>query len=267
MSENETVKVGTLPAEDSLIKVVVFSASKPPSLLGAKACGAKNDVVKGVPVAKSDAEAVLDESILKKDLAAATAPAAEVESDLAKAMFAAHKPSASADFWSKFARPTDPTTDPNGVTTNAPALKPVTKDAPAFEPVTAGGAPLPSIKEFPEKPAPGDVDWTVSAKEFPEKPAPGISEWRTPSKSRRNNERNGTSAPIDCSNGYGALLGAGGNEGSGSGSGNARSKVTRGSTPSTANAGATVIVETTTINAPKVCPLRLFGILALICLG
>ena len=59
------------------------------------------------------------------------------------------KPSASADFWSKFARPTDPTTDPNGVTTNAPALKPVTEDAPALEPVTAGGAPLPSIKELP----------------------------------------------------------------------------------------------------------------------
>ena len=31
--------------------------------------------------------------------------------------------------------------------------------------------------------------------------------------------------------------------------------------------GATVIVETTTITTPKICPLRLFGILALICLG
>ena len=103
-------------------------------------------------MAKSDAEAVLDE---KKDLAAATAPAAELESDLAKAMFAAHKPSANADFWSKFARPTDPTTAPNGVTTNAPALNPVTEDAPALERVAAGGAPLPSIKEFPEEtPAP-----------------------------------------------------------------------------------------------------------------
>ena len=38
---------------------------------------------------------------------------------------------------------------------NDPALKPVTEDVPAFLPVTAGGAPLPSIKEFPEeKPAP-----------------------------------------------------------------------------------------------------------------
>jgi len=64
------------------------------------------------------------------------------------------RPSANAVFWSKLARPTDPTTAPNGVTKEAPALKPVTKDAPAFEPVTAGGAPLPSIKEFPEKPAP-----------------------------------------------------------------------------------------------------------------
>ena len=61
------------------------------------------------------------------------------------------KPSASADFWSKFARPTDPTTDPNGVTTNAPALKPVTEDAPALEPVAAGGAPLPSSEEVPEE--------------------------------------------------------------------------------------------------------------------
>ena len=37
------------------------------------------------------------------------------------------------------------------------------------------------------------------------------------SKSRRNNERKEASAPIDCSNGYGALLGAGGNEGTGTG--------------------------------------------------
>ncbi|EOD27539.1 hypothetical protein EMIHUDRAFT_468827 [Emiliania huxleyi CCMP1516] len=248
------------------------------------ACGAKNDVVKGVPVAKSVAEASLDESILKKDLAAATAPAAEVDSDLAKAMLAVDQPSANAVFWSKLARPTDPPAAAIGVTKNAPpALKPVTKDVPALEP--------------------GDADWTVSAKEFPEeKSVPGISEWTAPSKSRRNNERKGASAPVDCSNGYGALLGAGGNEGSGTGTGK-RSKVTRGSTPSTANAvpaacicglsparrsrgdfsrpplqGATVIIETTTITTlegyatgwfswPKICPLRLFGILALICLG
>ena len=43
--------------------------------------------------------------------------------------------------------------------------------------------------------------------------AQGISEWTTPSKSRRNNERKEASAPIDCGNGYGALLGSGGNEG------------------------------------------------------
>ena len=63
----------------------------------------KNDVVKDVPEAKSGAEASLDESILKKGPAAEMAPAAEVESDLAKAMFAAHKPSANAVSWSKFA--------------------------------------------------------------------------------------------------------------------------------------------------------------------
>ena len=136
--------------------MLVADLQSPPNTLPIprpQAYGAKNDV-KG---AKSDAEAVLDESVLKKDLAAATAPAAEVESDLAKAMFAAQKPSASAVFWSlsKFARPTNPTTDPNGVTTNAPALKPVTEDAPALEPVAAGGAPLPSSEEVPEEtPAP-----------------------------------------------------------------------------------------------------------------
>ena len=121
----------------------------------------KNDVVKGVPVAKSGAEASLGESILKKDLAAATAPAAEVDSDLAKAMLAVDPPSANASFWSKLARPTDPLTAPNGVTKEAPALKPVTKDAPAFKPVTAGSsAPLPSIMEFPaEMTAPAASAW------------------------------------------------------------------------------------------------------------
>ena len=60
-------------------------------------------------MAESGAEAPLDESILKKDLAAEGATAAEtVDSDRAKAMFAAHKPSAYAVFWSKFERPTDP---------------------------------------------------------------------------------------------------------------------------------------------------------------
>jgi len=112
-------------------------------------------------VAESGAEAPLDESILKKDLAAEEATAGEtVDSDRAKAMFAAHKPSASAVLWSKLARPTDPPTAAIGVTKTAPpALKPVTKDVPALEPVTAGGAPLPSIKEFAEKPAPAASAW------------------------------------------------------------------------------------------------------------
>ena len=102
-------------------------------------------------MAESGAEAPLDESILKKDLAAEEATAAEtVDSDRAKAMFAAHKPSADAVFWSKFERPTDPPPARTGVTKNGPALEPVTEDSPALE-VTAGGAPLPSIKEFPEE--------------------------------------------------------------------------------------------------------------------
>jgi len=107
--------------------------------------------VKGVPEAKSGAEASLDESTLKKDPAAEKDPAADkVDSDKAKAMSSAHAPSPNAVFWSKL----DPPTSPNG-TKEAPALKPVTEDAPAFKPVTAGGAPLPSIKEFPaEEPAP-----------------------------------------------------------------------------------------------------------------
>ena len=51
---------------------------------GPQACGAKNALVKDVP-AKSGAEAS-DESIIKKDLAAAEAPAAgTVDSDKAKA--------------------------------------------------------------------------------------------------------------------------------------------------------------------------------------
>ena len=67
--------------------------------------------------------------------------------------------------------------------------------------------------------------------------AQDISEWTTPSKSRRNNERKEASAPIDCSNGYGALIGAGGDEGivGGADTGKAPSKATRGSTPSATN--------------------------------
>ena len=98
------------------------------------------------------------EGVLKKDPAAEKAPdAGAVDSDKAKAKFAAHAPSPPAVFWSKFPRPTGPPTAPTGVT---PALKnpakaavgmPVTEDSPALEPVTAGGAPLPSIKEFSEE--------------------------------------------------------------------------------------------------------------------
>jgi len=112
---------------------------------------------KGVPEAKSGAEASLDESIhLKKDPAAEKDPDADaLDSDKAKAMSSAHAPSPTAVFWSKLERPTDPPTAPNGVNEEAPALKPVTEDAPAFKSATAGGAPLPSAKEFPvEEPAP-----------------------------------------------------------------------------------------------------------------
>ncbi|EOD04222.1 hypothetical protein EMIHUDRAFT_221326, partial [Emiliania huxleyi CCMP1516] len=251
MAENKTAgKVGIMPAD-------VFSA--PP--LGAKAACDKNDVVKGVPEAKSGAEASLDESTLKKDPAAEKDPAADkVDSDKAKAMSSAHAPSPNAVFWSKL----DPPTSPNG-TKEAPALKPVTEDAPAFKPVTAGGAPLPSIKEFPaEEPAPS-----------------GIADWTTPSNPRRKNGRKGASAPIvrtksitpvGGKNRFGALLGTDGNEGILGGTG----KVTGGSTPPTADSGATVDVETTTPegSAAGRFPwsksynlLRLFGILALICLG
>ena len=112
-------------------------------------------------MAESGAEAPLDESILKKDLAAEEATAAEtVDSDRAKAMFAAHKPSADAVFWSKFERPTDPPLARTGVTKTGPALEPVTKVATAVKPAAAGGSPLPSIKEFlEEEPAPAASAW------------------------------------------------------------------------------------------------------------
>mgnify|MGYP003336853930 CR=1 FL=1 len=119
MSENQmTVKVGIVSAKDGLIKVVI-SESKSPPLLGAKAVrvrlsqiyhllptrshsparrqasGAKNAPVEDVTVAESGVEAPLDESILKQDLAAEEAET--VDSDRAKVMFAAHKPSANAE--------------------------------------------------------------------------------------------------------------------------------------------------------------------------
>ena len=109
-------------------------------------------------MAESGAEAPLDESILKQDLAAEEAET--VDSDRAKAMFAAHKPSADAVFWSKFERPTDPPPARTGVTKNGPALEPVTKVATAVKPAAAGGETLPSTKEFPEdEPAPAASAW------------------------------------------------------------------------------------------------------------
>ncbi|EOD10853.1 hypothetical protein EMIHUDRAFT_215094, partial [Emiliania huxleyi CCMP1516] len=166
---------------------------------------------------------------------------------------------------SKNTTPMDPPTAPNGVT----------KSAPALTPAATGGAPLPSSEEFP-----GDADWTVSAKEFPG----GISDRTTPSNPRRKKGRKGASAPIvrtknttpvGGSNRFGALLGTDGNEGILGGTG----KVPRGSTPPTRDSGATVDVETTTVTTPEGSAagrfswpksynlLRLFGILALICLG
>ena len=189
------------------VKAVLSFASESPSLLGAEvplsvcssylcdlpastlpyvprpqACGAKNALAKDVP-AKSGAEGS-DECILKKDLAAAEAPDDQaddtVDSDLAKAVFAAHEPSPDAVFWSKLARPSDPPTAPTGaiegeikkdisaaksgaeasfdetcVIKNDPALKPVTKVATALKPAAPGGAPLSTTNEFPEEtPAP-----------------------------------------------------------------------------------------------------------------
>ena len=125
-----------------------------------QACGAKgvpiSDTVSRTPPSLSDyTSGAKDASVDSAAAAAEPEPAADtVDSDTAKAIFAAHEPSANADFWSKLARPTDPPTAPDGVTKNDPVLKPVTKVATALKPAAAGGAPLPSIKEFPEeKPA------------------------------------------------------------------------------------------------------------------
>ena len=115
------------------------------------------------------------EDVLKKDPAAEKAPdAGPVDSDKAKAMFAAHESSSNAVFWSKFTRPTGPPTAPTGAVKGAlkkdipaaesgaeasvdetgaikndPALKPVTKVATAPKP-EPGGA-LSTINEFPEE--------------------------------------------------------------------------------------------------------------------
>ena len=113
------------------------------------------------------------EDVLKKDPAAEKAPdAGAVDSDKAKAMFAAHEQGPPAVFWSKFTRPTGPPTAPTGAVKGAlkkdipaaesgaeasvdetgaikndPALKPATKVATALKPAEAGGETLPSIKE------------------------------------------------------------------------------------------------------------------------
>ena len=119
------------------------------------------------------------EDVLKKDPAAEKAPdAGPVDSDKAKAMFAAHAPRSAAVFWSKFPRPTGQPTAPTGAVEGAlkkdipaaesgaeasvdetgaiknPALKPATEVATALKPAEAGGAPLPSIKDPEEEPAP-----------------------------------------------------------------------------------------------------------------
>ena len=130
------------------------------------------------------------EGVLKKDPAAEKAPdAGAVDSDKAKAMFAAHVPRSTAVFWSKYPRPTAPTgavkgalkkdipaaesgaeacVDETGVIKNDPALKPATKVATALKPAEAGGAPLPSIKEFPkEEPAPAASAWHCARRRLP----------------------------------------------------------------------------------------------------
>ena len=112
---------------------------------------------------KSCAEASLDENIPKmKDLAAATAPAAvTVASDLS----AFYKPSASAVFCSKFVHD-HPADGPHAgaimgalkndiLAATSGAEAGVTKIGTTLKLTATGGAPLPSIKEFPvETPAP-----------------------------------------------------------------------------------------------------------------
>ena len=133
------------------------------------------------------------EDVLKKDPAAEKAPdAGAVDSDKAKAMFAAHAPRPTAVFWSKFPRPTGSPTAPTGAVEGAlkkdipaaesgaeasvdetgaiknPALKPVTKVATALKPAATGGETLPSIKKFPEEePAPAASAWHSARRHLP----------------------------------------------------------------------------------------------------
>ena len=117
------------------------------------------------------------ENVLKKDPAAEKAPdAGPVDSD--KAMFAAHAPSPTAVFWSKFERPTvkgalkkaaaksgtEASLDETGVIKNDPALKPVIKIDTALKKAAVCGEALPSVKEFPEEePAPAASAWQSCA--------------------------------------------------------------------------------------------------------
>ncbi|EOD06818.1 hypothetical protein EMIHUDRAFT_218935 [Emiliania huxleyi CCMP1516] len=233
-SDESILKKDLAAAEAPAAGTVDSDKAKATSLLGAKACGVKNDV-EDISVAKSGTE-----DVLKKEPAAEKAPdAGAVDSDKAKAMFAAHAPS--AVFWSKFTRPTGPngavegalkkdipaaesgaeaSVDETGAIKNA-ALKPATKVATALKPAAVCGEPLPSIKEFPE-PAQaasalllrrGDAGWNVSTKEFPEeKPAPAASaafcagepDWIV-SNSRNKTERKGEVKSTKVSNKYDLL--------------------------------------------------------------
>ena len=120
------------------------------------------------------------EDVLKKDPAAEKAPdAGAVDSDKPKAMFATHAPSPPAVFWSKFTplkkdipaaeSGAEACVDETGVIKNDPALKPATKVATALKPAAAGGAPLPSIKDFPEKKpaAPAASAWHCARRRLP----------------------------------------------------------------------------------------------------
>ena len=124
------------------------------------------------------------EDVLKKDPAAEKAPdAGAVDSDKAKAMFAAHAPLPTAVFWSKFERPAagaiksalkqdipaaesgaEASVDETGVIKNDPALKPVIKIDTALKKAAVCGEALPSVKEPPEEePAPAASAWQSCA--------------------------------------------------------------------------------------------------------
>ena len=120
-----------------------------------------------------------------KDPAAEKAPdAGAVDSDKAKAMFAAHEQGPPAVFWSKLERPTAPTGAVKGAlkkdipaaesgaeasvdetgAIKIPALKPATKVATALKPATGGE----TIKKFPEEePAPAASAWCAPASADP----------------------------------------------------------------------------------------------------